>query len=124
MINSLPPGMVLILGALLIAACEDEATTAVPVEAASKPCPTSGEDAYRQFCARCHDSGKDGAPVVGNRVDWAERPKLWQAVAMEHAKSGYFEMPARGGNACISDETTTAAAEYMLESTYPDIPPD
>jgi cytochrome c5 len=38
---------------------------------------------------------------------------------MEHAKTGYFEMPARGGKSELPDEVISAAAEYMLEKTFP-----
>ena len=48
------------------------------------------------------------------------RSNLWQGVLMDHAKTGYFDMPARGGNSELPDEVVSAAAEYMLEMTFPD----
>lgn len=84
----------------------------------------SGVEAYESTCAHCHDTGLNGAPVTKNPADWENRSPLWQAVLMEHAKDGYFSMPAKGGNPDLPDLTVSAAAEYMLEITFPNLPPD
>ena len=83
-----------------------------------------GEAAYLEHCATCHETGMLGAPREGQPQEWAGRSDLWQAVLMEHAKTGYFEMPARGGKTDLPDEVVSAAAEYMLEITFPDRPKD
>ena len=51
-----------------------------------------GAAAYHEHCAGCHETGMLGAPREGEPEDWQERSSLWQAVLMEHAKTGYFEM--------------------------------
>ena len=84
----------------------------------------NGESAYLEHCAGCHETGMLGAPREGEPADWASRSSLWQAVLMEHAKTGYFEMPARGGKSELPDEVVEAAAEYMLEKTFPNRPRD
>jgi cytochrome c5 len=84
----------------------------------------SGETAYLEHCAGCHETGMLGAPREGEPADWESRSKLWQGVLMEHAKTGYFDMPARGGKAHLPDEVVDAAAEYMLEKTFPNRPRD
>ena len=84
----------------------------------------NGEAAYLEHCAGCHEQGMFGAPREGEPQDWESRSSLWQAVLMEHAKQGYFDMPARGGKTNLPDETVDAAAEYMLEMTFPDRPKD
>jgi cytochrome c5 len=84
----------------------------------------NGEEAYLNHCAGCHETGILGAPRAGAKQDWESRSNLWQAVLMEHAKEGYFEMPARGGKMDLPDEVVSAAAEYMLEKTFPDRPKD
>ena len=86
--------------------------------------PINGESAYKEHCAGCHETGMMGAPREGEPQDWQERSSLWQAVLMEHAKTGYFEMPARGGKSELPDEIVNAAAEYMLETTFPNRPED
>ncbi len=107
---------------LLLAACAHHDDDAPRMAAADQP--VSGEEAYREHCADCHETGKMGAPREGRPEDWAGRSSLWQAVLMEHAKDGYFEMPARGGNTELPDEVVNAAAEYMLEITFQDRPQD
>lgn len=84
----------------------------------------SGEAAYERFCIGCHETGLLDAPVVGNAADWEQVSKLWQAVVMEHAKQGYFEMPGKGGRPALPDAVVEAAVEYMLTITYPELPPD
>ena len=43
---------------------------------------------------------------------------------MEHAREGYYDMPARGSRPDLSDETVNAAVEHMMKVTFPDRPPD
>lgn len=83
-----------------------------------------GEAAFLQHCAGCHEDGVQGAPRIGKPGEWEFRSSLWQAVLMEHAKQGYYDMPARGGKVNLPDEIVNAAAEYMLEKTFPDRPED
>jgi cytochrome c5 len=83
-----------------------------------------GQAAYVEHCAGCHETGMMGAPREGEPDDWQGRSDLWQAVLMEHAKTGFFEMPARGGKSDLPDDVVSAAAEYMLEITFPDRPKD
>jgi cytochrome c5 len=114
---------------LSLAACgpERDHETSVEIEAsgqqASQQAATepelSGLDAYNKVCARCHETGVDGAPVTGNPADWENRSDLWQAVLMEHANAGYLGMPAKGGEDALSDWTINAATQYMLEITFP-----
>jgi cytochrome c5 len=49
---------------------------------------------------------------------------MWQAVLSKHAKAGYLEMPGKGGQAELSDESVEAATEYMLGLTFPELPQD
>ena len=83
----------------------------------------SGMDAYMAQCAGCHETGLQGAPVVGDKAYWESRSKLWQSVLVDHAKTGYLDMPARGGRQDLSDATIQLAVEYMLSLTYPELPP-
>ncbi len=70
------------------------------------------------------ETGMLGAPREGEPQDWAGRSNLWQAILMDHAKTGYFDMPARGGKSELPDDIVSAAAEYMLEETFPNRPED
>jgi cytochrome c5 len=83
-----------------------------------------GREAYEASCAQCHRTGVDGAPATGNPEDWANRSHLWEAVLFEHANNGYFGMPAKGGKKQLSEYDVDVAAEYMLDTTHPDLPRD
>jgi cytochrome c5 len=80
--------------------------------------------AYEHACAKCHETGMNGAPRTGDAEAWAGRSALWEAVLFEHAQKGYFKMPAHGLDGRFSDEEVAAAAQYMLEITHPDRPRD
>jgi cytochrome c5 len=83
-----------------------------------------GRQAFERHCSECHDNPATDAPTAGDKGDWANRSKLWEAVLSEHAKKGYLEMPARGGAEDASDYEVQAAAEYMLTISHPDLPHD
>ena len=84
----------------------------------------SGAAAYDRACARCHDKGRDDAPITGDAAAWARRSWLWEAVLVEHAKQGFLGMPAQGDTRKLSDAEISLAAEYMLRQAYPDLPSD
>lgn len=84
----------------------------------------NGETAYNEHCAGCHETGMTGAPVAGDAADWGARSQLWDAVLLDHAITGYLEMPARGGRTDLPDEIVKSAAEYMLRMTFPDMQHD
>lgn len=115
--------MIFLLAAgLVLASCAHDKDTAVA--SAERKATINGEAAYVENCAGCHETGMLGAPREGESMDWESRSALWQAVLMEHAKTGYFDMPARGGKSDLPDEVVDAAAQYMLEQTFPDRPKD
>ena len=120
--------LALLLAALVVvAACEQTATdeSSSPAPAAPSPADDSvqltGKEAYDLVCAGCHEEGVDGAPRTGDREAWAGRSWLWEAVLFEHAKDGYMEMPAKGGDETLDDATVEMAAEYMLLRTHPGV---
>ncbi len=79
-----------------------------------------GEAIYRFACARCHDHGEGGAPVIGDADSWQPRSNLWEAVLLEHADQGYLAMPASGGDSRLTDYDVEVAAEYILSVTFPE----
>ena len=46
------------------------------------------------------------------------------AGAMALLNEGYLGMPAKGGNARLSEYDVDAAVEYMLTITHPELPRD
>ena len=104
---------------LALAACGNN-----PADTTARGIDDNGQQAYAQICAVCHETGMLGAPIAGDDAYWKGRSTLWQAVLMEHAKQGYYDMPAKGGRTDVSDEQIDAATEYMLSITFPDLPKD
>ena len=109
---------------LVLVSCAHNAEEPPAIRGVGAASMIDGEAAYTEHCAGCHETGMLGAPREGQPQEWEGRSDLWQAVLMEHAKTGYFEMPARGGKTDLPDEVVAAAAEYMLEMTFPDRPQD
>ncbi|MGB5290369.1 MAG: c-type cytochrome [Lysobacterales bacterium] len=83
-----------------------------------------GHDTYQDACAECHNEGNEGAPVTGDQESWSNRSPLWSAILMVHAQDGHLGMPAKGGCAELSEHEVTAAGEYMLSVTFPELPRD
>ncbi len=113
--------MLILTIVLLLAGC---AGTAPEQAAGATEAKDNGKQAYLDYCAGCHETGMFNAPIVGDAQYWEGRSTLWQAVLMEHAKTGYFDMPAKGSRPDLPDETIDAATEYMLSITFPDLPRD
>jgi len=65
------------------------------------------------LCMNCHRSGALGAPKVGNKSDWASRGSLSSMV--KNAINGKGSMPARGGDASLTDADIKKAVKYMLK---------
>ena len=120
---------ILMITLLVIAGCgragDDPATSTAPVdfEPTDSSVQLAGKRAYDEVCASCHDEGLDGAPKTGDQEAWAGRSWLWEAVLFEHAKDGYLDMPAKGGDESLDDAAVEMAAEYMLTKTFPDARP-
>ena len=118
----------LIVGALFLASCAHDASNdAVATDGASsgdKFAAMNGESAYQTHCAGCHETGMLGSPIAGDAADWGARSQLWDAVLLDHAITGYLEMPARGGKTDLPDEIVRSAVDYMLRMTFPDMPHD
>ncbi|RBP49251.1 c-type cytochrome [Arenicella xantha] len=89
-------------------------TVAAPVAVAAVP--LTGEEVYVS-CGACHDSGTLGAPIVSaaGAADWNTRLAQGLDTLYNHAINGINNMPAKGGNASLSDDEIKAAVDYMLE---------
>ncbi len=74
----------------------------------------SGETIVTQTCAMCHAIGVMGSPKLGSANDWAPRIEKGIYVLYESALNGLNMMPARGGNASLSDNDLRNAVDYMV----------
>ena len=93
------------------------AATAVPVAtpAATKVAAAgSGEATYKAGCTVCHGAGIAGAPKTGDKAAWAPRIGTGAAALYASVLKGKGAMPAKGGNAALSDADARAAVDYMV----------
>lgn len=132
----IPLTATLAISAMLLVACgKSEAPTAASeapaaeapaaAEQAAAPAATAaadenviGKKVFGTTCSMCHASGLAGAPKPGNKDEWAPRIAKGMDVLHKHAIEGFTGdsgmMPARGGNASLSDEEVMAAVDFMV----------
>jgi len=76
----------------------------------------SAKDMYVS-CAACHATGAAGAPITGDSAAWAERIAKGIDTLTSNAINGINAMPAKGGNASLSDDNIRDIVEYMIEES-------
>lgn len=74
----------------------------------------SGEEVYNGACVACHGAGIAGAPKTGDKALWAPRIAQGVNVLYEHAIKGFKTMPAKGGQAGLSDDEVKAGVDYQV----------
>lgn len=82
-------------------------------EAAGAHVEKSGEEIVKGVCIACHGVGALGAPKIGNAGDWGPRIAQGYETLVKHATEGIRSMPARGGNAELTDHEVADAVAYM-----------
>lgn len=70
----------------------------------------SAGEIYTGVCSACHATGALGAPKPG---EWGPRLKKGMGTLLKHATNGFNSMPARGGDASLSDEDIEKTIKYM-----------
>lgn len=113
--------------AVLLSACGKEKTAApeapAPQAAAPAPAPVVaenvlGKSVFNKTCALCHAAGVAGAPKPGDTADWGPRIAQGNDMLYKHAMEGFTGakgmMPARGGNAALTDDEVKAGVDYMV----------
>lgn len=97
------------------------AAPAAPAAAAAAPAAAGGESIYKKVCALCHAAGVAGAPLPGNKDEWAPRIAQGNDTLYKHAIEGYTGakglMPARGGNPKLTDDEVKAAVDFMVHKS-------
>lgn len=76
--------------------------------------PRDGATVYNTICMACHATGLAGAPKTGDKAAWAPRIATGLEALLKSATNGKNAMPARGGNAGLSDDELKAAVEYLV----------
>ena len=93
-----------------------EKAAAPVVVAAAAPAASkgkSGQEVYKAVCSMCHGGGLMGAPKFGDKEQWAPRIAQGHDTLVTHAVKGVRMMPAKGGNADLSDDEVASAVKYM-----------
>ena len=117
--------------AVLLSACgkQESAAPEAPAPEAAAPAPAPapepvvaenvlGKSVFNKTCSLCHAAGVAGAPKPGDTADWGPRIAQGNDLLYKHALEGVTgakgAMPARGGNAALTDDEVKAAVDYMV----------
>ncbi len=76
----------------------------------------AGKSDYEASCAVCHGAAGMGAPVFGNKADWAKVAAKGPEAVLKNAINGINGMPPRGGTD-LSDEKMKDVVNFMLNSS-------
>jgi len=97
------------------------ASGAESAAAATAQAPQSAQAVYDRVCAVCHNVGIAGAPMTGDAAAWKARIGQGMAALVANAINGFQGatgvMPAKGGDASLSDDEVAAAVEWMVEQS-------
>jgi cytochrome c5 len=77
----------------------------------------SGKETVQAVCSRCHASGANGAPKIGDKAAWSPRASQGLASLTQHALEGIRKMPPHGGNPSLSDLEIARAVTYMVNQS-------
>lgn len=79
----------------------------------------NGEAVFNKLCIACHaaNSAFPNSPKITHNDDWAPRLKQGRDTLVRNAIEGFKTMPARGGDATLSDADVEAAVVYMANQS-------
>jgi cytochrome c5 len=102
---------------LVLGALPTLALTAAPHGAHGQEGGRSGKEVVEAVCSRCHATGEEGAPRIGDRQAWAKRASLGLTSLTKHALEGIRKMPPHGGSPGLSDLEIQRAITYMVNQS-------
>jgi len=136
------PGAILAITLIIVLIAKSSSGTATPVAAKQEPAKVvvnenitpvavvdvapaesgphaekSGEEVYKAVCTMCHAAGLMNAPKFGDKGLWAPRVAQGYDTLVSHAVQGIRAMPAKGGNAALSDAEVAGAVKYMANAS-------
>lgn len=94
------------VGRVVLASAEPEGGATAPQ--------LTADQVVQQACASCHVAGVLNAPRIGDGADWGKRYEQGLDTLVGHAIHGFNAMPAKGGNAALTDEQVRSAVVKML----------
>ncbi|MEI7933612.1 MAG: c-type cytochrome [Chlorobiaceae bacterium] len=90
-------------------------------EAPADPKLAAGKTVYDASCAGCHEAGMMGAPKPGDKAAWSARIPQGLEVMTKKSLEGFQGkagmMPAKGGNASLTNEQVSSAVAFMVEKS-------
>lgn len=78
------------------------------------------EGTFKAKCGTCHMTGAAGAPMVGNKDQWAPRIAKGKDALYNTALTGSKVNPAmlpKGGFTDLSDDQVKAIVDYMVDKS-------
>ena len=91
------------------------AAIAVTAQAATAPqAERSGKEVVAAVCAKCHASGANGAPKIGDKKAWSKLSKQGLSSLSQVALDGIRKMPPHGADMTLSDTEIKRAVTYMV----------
>lgn len=99
---------------------EPVAKVEVAVADAGPKADKSGEEVYKSVCMMCHAAGLMAAPKFGDKDAWKPRIAQGYETLVSHAINGIRSMPAKGGNAALTDGEIHNAVAYMADAAGAD----
>jgi cytochrome c5 len=91
---------------------------AEPISRTAKQVPRTGEQIYEAQCSKCHQTGVNGAPRVGDTPAWIPRLKQGMDTLVASAIKGHGGMPPRGGQADLTDAELRSAVVFMINPGF------
>ena len=77
----------------------------------------SADKIIKANCAMCHAGGLMGAPKIGDASQWAPRIAQGKEMLVNNAIKGIRMMPAKGGNARLTNAEVSAAVISMANAS-------
>jgi len=102
---------------------EAAAPAAAPAatEAPADPKLAAGKTVYDASCAGCHEAGMMGAPKPGDKAAWSARIPQGLELITKKSLEGFQGkagmMPAKGGNAGLTNEQVSSAVAFMVDKS-------
>src|SRR5689334_1481382 len=77
----------------------------------------SGKAVYGEVCSKCHATGAQGAPRVGDKNAWRPRASRGMSKLTQSALKGLRNMPPHGARFDLTDLELKRAIVYMINQS-------
>jgi len=77
----------------------------------------TGKEVVDATCSKCHATGAQGAPKIGDKQAWSKRSSQGLSALTDHALKGIRQMPAHGGSPNLTDLEIKRAITHMVNQS-------